>query len=173
VGAGLYLALAWWMMLRATVDHMRARAREQDDGALAVLVLTVGAGIASLAAIVVHVVGLRGAPAAEQGGRLALAGVTILFSWFFVHTAFALHYAHEFYMDRDKAPGLKFPGEGSPDYADFLYFSFVIGTTSQTSDVAISSRTLRRLALLHGVVAFFFNTTVLALTVNLAGSLFG
>jgi len=169
---GLYLALAWFMMLRGNVERMRWRARLQDDGAVAVLGLTVAAGVASLAAIVLELVGVKNYPPSEETLHLALAGLTILFSWCFIHTAFALHYAHEFYAERGRdRPCLEFPGGGSPDYVDFLYFSFVIGTTSQTADVSISSRSLRRLALLHGVVAFFFNTTLLALTVNIAASL--
>jgi uncharacterized membrane protein len=172
-GTGLYLSLAWAMMLRGKVEHMRWRSRLQDDGASAVLALTVVAGLASLAAIVLELVGVKSYSPRGQTLHLALAGVTIFLSWCFVHTAFALHYAHEFYVDRggNGRTCLEFPGGGHPDYLDFLYFSFVIGTTSQTADVSISSPSMRRLALLHGVIAFFFNTTVLALTVNIAAGL--
>ena len=172
-GTGLYLALAWHLMLRGSVEKMRWRARLQDDGAAVVLGLTVAAAVASLAAIVLELVGVKNYPPRGQTLHLALAGVTILCSWCFVHTAFALHYAHEFYADRghEGRPCLEFPGGRPPDYLDFMYFSFVIGTTSQTADVSISSRALRRLALLHGVIAFFFNTTLLALTINIAAGL--
>ena len=88
---------------------------------------------------------------------------------------FALHYAHEYYRPEDPASdargGLEFPGCPKPDYWDFLYFATSIGATSQTSDVAIRSRALRRLVMLHAVVSFVFNTMILALTVNLAASL--
>lgn len=170
IGVGLYLILAWTMMLRATVGHMRARARRQDDGAFAVLVFTLAAAVASLAAIVLELAGIKAYPAAEQGSHFLLAGVTIVCSWFFIHTAFALHYAHDFYvaLTRTKKPALDFPDQSEPTYWDFLYFSFVLGTTSQTSDVAITSAHMRRLALLHGVLAFFYNTTLLALTINIA-----
>ena len=99
--------------------------------------------------------------------------VTILLSWAFMHTIFALHYAHEFYGEgRDaKVGGLVFPGTGEPDYWDFLYFSLVIAMTSQVSDVQISSRSIRRLATIHGAISFFFNLTVLALTVNMVSNL--
>jgi len=172
-GAGLYLALAWIMMLRSSVEQMRWRAKRQDDGAVVVLVLTVFAALASLAAIVLELIGVRHYPPRAQTWHLALSVITILCSWFIVHTAFALHYAHEFY---EGAPGsemrsLAFPGDFEPDYVDFLYFALVLGTTSQTSDVAICSRPLRRLALAHGVIAFFFNTTLLALAVNIAAGL--
>jgi uncharacterized membrane protein len=132
-----------------------------------------GAAVASLAAIGLELVGARSAPPREQSLHLALAGLTIVLSWCFVHTGFALHYAHEYYVDRHRGhpPCLQFPGGSRPDYVDFLYFSFVIGTTSQTADVSIASPSMRRLALLHGVIAFVFNTTLLALTVNIAASL--
>jgi uncharacterized membrane protein len=174
IGSGLYIVLAWTMMLRGTtVEVMRWRSRLQDDGAVAVLAITVAAAVASLAAIFLELVGVKDDPTSRRGLHLALAGVTILSSWVFVHTAFALHYAHEFYAERRAArdPCLQFPGGGSPDYLDFLYFSFVIGTTSQTADVSIASHAMRRLALLHGVVSFFFNATLLALVVNIAASL--
>ena len=160
VGAGLYLILALTLMLRSTVEGIRGRARQHDEGAAVVLGFTVVATLASLAAIVLQLVGVQSSPPREQTWHLVLAGVTILFSWCFVHTAFALHYAHEFYVDRGNKgrPGLDFPGSGTPDYLDFLYFSFVIGTTSQTADVSIVSRSLRRLALLHGVIAFLFSS---------------
>jgi uncharacterized membrane protein len=172
-GTALYLALAWSLMLRANVEHMRSRARQQDDGAAAVLVLTVVAAVASLAAIALELVGMKGYSQHRQALHLGLAALTILCSWCLIHTAFALHYAHEFYVDDEGCvdPCLQFPGEKEPAYLDFLYFSFVIGTTSQTADVSIASRSMRSLAMAHGVIAFFFNTTLLALTINIAASL--
>lgn len=173
VGAGLYLVLAWTMMLRANMEKMRLRANRQDDGAAVVLILTIVAAVASLAAIVVELLGVRLLPTSAQTVRLALAAVTIVCSWFLVHTAFALHYAHEFYGDQKRRGHscLEFPGNTEPDYVDFLYFAFVLGTTSQTSDVTIQSSSMRRLALAHGVIAFFFNTTLLALVINVAAGL--
>jgi len=152
---------------------MRRRANQEDDGALAVLALTIVAAIASVAAIVVELIDVSGLPRHEVNLRLALAVVTIVLSWTFIHTAFALHYAHEFYDEdpRPPHPCLTFPGTKQPDYIDFLYFAFVLGTTSQTSDVTITSRGIRRLALLHGVISFFFNTTLLAVAVNIAAGL--
>jgi len=173
LGAGAYLGLAWVMMVRSDIEKIRLRAKIQDDGAAVILALTVVASIASLAAIVLELMGIKGLPPRAQTSHLALATITILCSWCVVHTAFALHYAHEFYDDARKGHDrcLNFPGEDEPDYVDFLYFAFVLGTTSQTSDVAIQSSAMRRLALLHGVIAFFFNTTLLALTVNIAAGL--
>ena len=101
--------------------------------------------------------------------------LTIMISWIVTQVAFALHYAHAYYRP-DRAAiraGLDFPECDQPDYWDFLYFSTSIGATSQTSNVSIKSRALRRLVTLHATVSFFFNTAVLALTVNIAASLAG
>ena len=100
--------------------------------------------------------------------------MTILLSWVFAHTAFAVHYAHDYYADRSAqvSPGLLFPGDaGDPDYWDFLYFSFVVGMTCQVSDVQVATQPWRRLVLAHGVIAFVFNTVVLALSINLLAGL--
>jgi len=94
-------------------------------------------------------------------------------AWALIHTAFALHYAHTYYRAPAGVPGsapLQFPGAGDPGYVDFLYFAFVIGSTAQTADVGITSARMRRLAMMHGVIAFFFNTTLLALAVNAAAA---
>lgn len=173
-GAGLYLALAWLMMGRATVEHMRWRARVQDDGAAAVLFLTVAAALASLAAIVMELSGLKSLPPARQGIHVALVAGTFAASWLLVHTAFALHYAHAYYVAAGDGDGpLQFPRQEAPVYLDFLYFALVVGMTSQTADVAIATTRMRRLAMAHGLVAFVFNTTLLALTINIAAGLLG
>ena len=98
-------------------------------------------------------------------------------SWFLIHTVFAMHYAHGYYHDEDEGPGfasaggLEFPNEKEPDFLDFAYFSFVIGMTCQVSDVQVSSQGMRRLALVHGLLSFVFNTVILALSINLASGL--
>jgi uncharacterized membrane protein len=165
VGVVLYLGLVAHMMWRSGVAEMRERAVLEDEGQLAILVLTASAGLASMAAIFAEL-----GPSAGGGRsavRVAHAVLTILLSWAFVHTIFALHYAHEFYDLT--AGGLAFPhGDGEPDYWDFVYFSFVIGMTSQVSDVAVTSKELRRIVTAHGVLSFVFNAALLALTVNLA-----
>jgi len=170
IGLVLYLALAYHLMTGAHVGTIRERANAEDEGRIAILVLTVVAGLASLGAILVE---LR--TSADGSGRepahLALAMVTIVLSWGFIHTIFALHYAHEFYSDDPgMGGGLQFPGGGDPDYFDFVYFSFVIGMTSQVSDVAVACKPIRRTVAVHGIVSFVFNAALLALTVNIAAS---
>ncbi len=168
IGIALYLVLAFHMMVTSTIDRIRQRAAEQDEGQAVILILTVAAAMASLAAIFA----LLSTSARSERPVLpvVLATVTILLSWALIHTIFALHYAHEFY-DETAGGGLAFPGdEKEPDYWDFVYFSFVIGMTSQVSDVGITSRQIRRTAAAHGVISFFFNAALLALTINLAAS---
>ena len=169
VGVGVYLALAAHMMAVSSVQRIRHRAMQEDEGQAAILVLTVAAALVSLVAIFAH---LGTATNGGRGGglwRLVFVGLTIFLSWAFIHTMFALHYAHESY-DRT-AGGMAFPGDDrEPDYWDFVYFSFVIGMTSQVSDVGVTSKEIRRTVTAHGVVAFVFNVALLALTINLAAS---
>jgi uncharacterized membrane protein len=170
IGTGLYLALAYHMMARAGVHHIRRNAALQDEGQLIMLVLTVASALASVVAIFAELGSTAGAAGARPPMHLAAAIVTIVLSWAFIHTIFALHYAHEFY-DETAGGGMAFPGgEPEPDYWDFVYFSFVIGMTSQVSDVGITSKQIRRTAAAHGVVSFLFNAALLALTVNVAAS---
>jgi uncharacterized membrane protein len=174
LGAGLYVILALQTMCRATIARMRKSARDQDDGAVIMLALTLIAALTSLAAIVLELSGVKGYPHEQQVLHLILAGVTIVVSWLVVHTSFALHYAHEFYLYEEEfgEKPLQFPEQpAEPGYWDFLYFSFVIGTTCQTADVNITAGSMRRLALLHGIVTFFFNTALLALGINIAAGL--
>ena len=167
-GIALYLVLAFHMIATSTIDRIRQRAAEEDEGQAAILILTVVAALASLAAIFALLSESSRKDRPVQS--VVLAVVTIVLSWAFIHTIFALHYAHEFY-DQTAGGGLAFPGEEKePDYWDFVYFSFIIGMTSQVSDVGITSKLIRRTATAHGVIAFFFNAALLALTINLAAS---
>jgi uncharacterized membrane protein len=164
VGVAGFLIAAFALMLRADIGRIRRRAALQDEGRFVILVLVVAAALASLASIVAEL------GAGRSPWHLALATVTILLSWALVHIIFALHYAHEFHGEGAKGGGLAFPGGEEPDYWDFLYFSLVIGMTSQVSDVAVTSRTIRHTVSAHGVVSFLFNAALIALTVNIAAS---
>ena len=172
-GVALYLALIFAMMRRTDIDGIRRRAAEEDEGAFAILMLSIVATAASLIAIVFELGASKQVHGLALFPHVLLAMGTILLSWTFVHTIFSFHYAHEYYGERRDGVigGLKFPGDANPDYRDFLYFSLVIGMTSQVSDVAVTSKVLRRMAAIHGVLSFFFNLTVLALTVNMVSNL--
>ena len=169
IGVAVYLVLAIFMMAFSDIESIRRRASEEDDGQFVILVLTVAAALVSLAAIFIKL-GTSGTGGSRQPGALILAIITIVLSWAFIHTMFALHYAHEFYDESD-GRGLTFPGgENEPDYWDFVYFALVVGMTSQVSDVGVTSKMIRRTVAAHGVVSFFFNVALLALMVNIAAS---
>jgi uncharacterized membrane protein len=172
-GAGLYLLLALRMMFWSPHERMRTRALEQDEGRLVILALVVGAAIFNLGAIVAELAVAKDMHDAPRYTHMALAALTILSSWAFTQVMFALHYAHDYYVAeaRGSPGGLEFPGGLPPDYGDFLYFACVIGTSGQTADVSFTSRAMRRTGLLHCVLAFFFNTTLIALTINIASGL--
>lgn len=179
IGCIAYVALVARMMFRATHHNIRQRALVQDEGQTIILTLSIAAALVSLGSIVLQLGAVRELAGLAKGLAVLLSVLTIVSAFAFIHIMFTLHYAHDYYMqwhtqaDRS-APergGLNFPGNDHPDYVDFLYFSFVIGVASQTADVATTSRHMRALVLVHGVISFFFNTTVLALTINIAAGL--
>jgi uncharacterized membrane protein len=160
-------------MVRSSQDKMRYRARLQDEGQLLILILVIIAAIAALAAIVAELSVAKDLKGMLKFAHIGLAGLTIVSSWAFTHMMFALHYAHDYYVAdiKGRPAGLYFPGEEKPDYGDFLYLAFVIGTSGQTADVSFTSKGMRRIGMVHSVLAFFFNTTLLALMINIAAGL--
>lgn len=163
----LYIVLVYIMMGRSTLSTIRRMAALQDDGRFLIPLLTALGAFASLAAIVFELGQGQHKPA-----ELMFAVLTVALSWAAVHTGFALHYAHEYYRG-GKPGGLQFPSgdkDDHADYWDFVYFSFVIGMTAQVSDVGITDKTIRRIATVHGIISFVFNTALLALMVNIAAS---
>ena len=178
-GTLLDIALNLVEMARATTKTIRWRAAATDDGKWAILAFTSIAALAAIAAIFAQLAITKDMHDAAKTLHLGLAGLTIVSAWVFIHMSFALHYAHEFF-DESKSEageepklrgGLKFPDTEEPDYWDFLYFSFIIGVASQTADVEITSKAMRRTSLAHSVLSFFFNSAILALTINIAAGL--
>ena len=174
IGAGLYLLLMAWLAYTADAAGMAARAEAQEDGEWTLFFFVLAGATISFVAILGEFGSMKDAPAAVKAQKIGLVAATLVLSWLLTQAVFALRYAHEYYarsegekLDR----GLEFPGEQCPDYWDFLYFSIVLGMTFQVSDVQITARKLRRLATLHGLLGFVFNTVIIALTVNLASSL--
>jgi uncharacterized membrane protein len=169
IGIAFYLIAAYQIVASAETSHIQRRAAIEDEGQIGILVLTVAAALASLGAIIALLGSSHGGN--RNPMQLGLATVTILLSWAFIHTIFAFHYAHEYYGAKGKKKsGLTFPNDNQPDYWDFVYFSFVIGMTSQVSDVAVALKPIRRTVAAHGIVSFLFNAALLALTVNIAAS---
>ncbi len=170
VGVIIFLVSAAVSMARcASVSQMKRNAAAQDEGASAILVLTAAASMASLGAIFAELAVIeRANPHYALYGMLAVA--TVVLSWTFIHTIFALHYAHDYYGGNLRG-GLTFPGDDEPDYWDFVYFAFVIGMTFQVSDVAVTQKAIRRMVVAHGALAFFFTTAFIAMTVNIAAGI--
>ena len=174
----LYLALAAWAMLRAGPSRIQRVAKAQAEGAATVLVIVIVAALVSLAGTVFELSAAK-MPAALPGAtgalpHVALALSTVVGSWLLLPTVFSLNYA-SLYFRVPPGSGLHFPDEGkdfTPDFSDFLYFAFTIAVASQTADVTVSTRTLRRWVLLQSVLSFVFNTAILAFTINVAASLF-
>ena len=168
VAAVVFLCILARMFNQASPADMRSQARAQDTGRWGVL----WSGV--VLSTVVLVALSNELHAAKTGGALAVSvgALSVVLSWMFLNTMFALHYAHGFYGDYgDKHSGLQFPDTAEPDYWDFAYFAIVIGMTFQVSDVQITSRYLRRVALLHSVISFFFNVFIIAITVNIVAGL--
>lgn len=173
-GAILYVVLAATMMLRSTTQKMRYRAQIQDDGQLAILILCCTAAVASLAAMAFELAVAKQMHGLLRGAHVALAGFTVLTSWAFIQIMFTLHYAHTYYAAacHGRPVGLRFPDDDHPEYGDFFYFAAIIGTSGQTADVPFVSKHMRRIGSLHCILAYLFNTTVLAMLINIAAGLF-
>jgi uncharacterized membrane protein len=173
LSAAIYLLLAFRVMQTCNADRIRARAARQDDSGVVILVIILLAITVSFVAITGLLVEAKEVP--HKGINLGLAAATIVLSWTVTQVVFTLHYAHEYYRPsggpESFAEGLDFRGDRNPDYWDFFYFATSFGAASQTSDVSIRTKPLRRLATLHAIISFFFNTAVLALTINLAASM--
>jgi uncharacterized membrane protein len=168
-GVVIYLVVAAIVMARCeSVSQMELNAAAQDEGAFAILILTVVAAVASLGAIFAELAVIERANP-HYAFYVTLAIATVVLSWTFTHTIFALHYAHDYYGGGRKG-GLRFPEDRQPDYWDFVYFSFVVGMTFQVSDVAVTRKSIRRMVVAHGALSFFFTTAIVAMTVNIAAN---
>lgn len=159
---------------RTDAQVTRAHALSEDQSGYVIFLFVVVAACASIVAIGFVAGTIRDLPLGARAWHLALTITALLSSWLLIQTVFAFHYAHRSYAGPHGEPAatasLQFPGGRDPDYLDFAYYSFVVGMTSQVSDVAVASRGMRRLTLIHGVLAFVFNIAVLALSINIIAS---
>jgi len=170
-----FLTAAFFMVTNEGPEAIAARAATQDEGQGIILLLITLSTAASLAAVAAELIVAKGAKPQIYALHAALAVGTVAVSWLVMQVILALHYAHEYYFAGDDgAPlgGLQFPGTEAPDYWDFLHFAIIIGVASQTADICIADRRLRRLSTVHSVIAFVFNTLIIALTINLVAGLF-
>jgi uncharacterized membrane protein len=172
-----FLGAMFASMISHSPTEIRARAALDDEGKGVILGLTLLAASASVWAVGIELSLAKDAHHFMKVVHITLAFGTVLASWTMVQMIFALHYAHEYYgVDEDDGArdsmGIEFPGTLDPDYWDFLYFAIVIGVACATADANITSKGLRQLATVHCMVAFAFNTIIVALTINLTAGLF-
>ncbi|MGJ7530509.1 DUF1345 domain-containing protein [Variovorax sp. GB1P17] len=168
-GVLVYQVLTWWLVDTFDAKRTRERAQMLDQPNIVILVsmlVAVGVSVVAIAMMLQQVKQMDGIMRAVH---IALGLVALVGSWLMMHSIYAFHYAHRYYIDQKGGSpdgGLDFPGKDEPDYFDFLYYSYVIGMTSQVSDVQATSREMRRITLIHSVLSFAFNMLVLALSVN-------
>ncbi|MDB4904754.1 MAG: hypothetical protein JWQ63_4035 [Mucilaginibacter sp.] len=173
----MVIILDWIIILSSHPREVRKIAKIQDSSRTIIFLFVLAASITSLGAIVFLLKSTKGHSGRGVNEHILLAISAVAVSWWLVHTIFTLLYAHLYYdTDTDAGEtktigGLMFPGNEEPDYLDFVYFSFVIGMTFQVSDIEISSRYIRRFAILHALMSFAFNTAILALSINVISGL--
>ncbi|MCE6991049.1 DUF1345 domain-containing protein [Dyadobacter sp. CY323] len=174
------LTLSWITILSSHPADVKKEVYAQDSSRTLIFLFAVTAAFVSLFAILLLLKNTGDSVSqADLTGHILLSLASVICSWWLVHTIFTLRYAHLFYSDvakgqvhkSQKPGGMEFPDEDQPDYLDFTYFSFVLGMTFQVSDVQITSKRIRRLALVHGILSFAFNTVIVALSINIVSGL--
>jgi uncharacterized membrane protein len=175
VGILVYLLLAWWLCVGFDAGRTRARAQAQDERGSVLLLVLLLATSACVAAITVLMQQSRDLSGMDAVFHIGLSVIALALSWLFIQTIFTFRYAHLYYheerLNEPDGPGLLFPGGLDPDYFDFLYYAFVVGMTSQVSDVQVTSREMRRLTMVHGVLSFGFNVLIVALSINVVAGI--
>ncbi|WP_183558062.1 DUF1345 domain-containing protein [Mucilaginibacter sp. SP1R1] len=173
------ILMDWIIILSSHPIEVRRIAKIEDSSRTLIFLFVIVASLVSMLAIFFLLKSSKHLSAEAVTGHVLLGMASVIISWVLVHTIFTLRYAHMYYAtdtdgDNKKKPigGLEFPGdEKDPDYLDFVYFSFVVGMTFQVSDVEISSRQIRRLCWIHGMISFAFNTAIVALSINVISGL--
>ena len=165
------IVMSWITFFITNSMQIRVQSKVQDTSRSIIFIIILVSTFASILAVLLLIVTKK----EDNSGlswRIVIAVLGMLLSWFLIHTIFTLRYAHIYYEDHKTSPnthagGLDFPGDEKPEYLDFAYYAFVLGMTFQVSDVQITSKRFRNLALLHGLISFGFNTIMIALTINL------
>jgi uncharacterized membrane protein len=174
IGVVSFLLLTLHLFLTRDSKQIPALAEAQEEGQWTIFWVAFFVSIVSFFVVTTEFANLKDLSGQQRTLRIGFVAATLILSWLLTHVVFAMRYAHDWYDSNDGTGlrrGLEFPGDNEPDYMDFLYFSLVLGMTFQVSDVQITARRPRRLATLHGLVSFLYNTVILALTVNIAAGL--
>jgi uncharacterized membrane protein len=173
-GVWTYLLLMFWLTVRAKAPDVKRIAEMEDENAGLVLLMVCIAALASLATITFELAGSRDLQTADKLLHYGVTALTVIGSWLLIGVIFSVHYARLYYTWGGKEPALRFAeGLTTPNYWDFLYFSFTIGVAVQTSDVGVATRQLRKIVLAQSLIGFVFNTAILGFSINIAAGLFG
>lgn len=174
LATSIYLLLAWSIIAKANAATTRTHIQAQDQSGQIIFLLVVTAACASVVAIGMLVGNVKTLPFWTRSVHIAMSIAALILSWLLIQTLFGFHYAHRYYgrddESTDEQRGLRFPGDEDPEFLDFAYYSFVVGMTSQVSDVLVTTRRMRRLTMIHGVLSFGFNIAILAMSINIIGS---
>jgi uncharacterized membrane protein len=169
--AWIYLVLLWVLMLRSDKTDIQNTACKQDESASTVLMLVSLGGVVSLLVIFLELSTAKQSIGLVRIIHFALTFCTLVGAWLLVPTAFAVHYAHLFYLSPDVEKPVVFPdGNKEPTYWDFIYFSFTIAVASQTADIAINTTQARKIVILQSILSFVFNISILGLCINVSAS---
>jgi uncharacterized membrane protein len=169
----VYLLTMWTLFIRSDEAELKSRAALYDERVPVLMLIVLTAIVASLAAVVDAMIVVKDAPSGARALIIGSAGATLILSWLVLQTVFVLHYAHRYFGAGKDKGGIQFPGEQPTSYLDFAYLAFSIGATFQVSDNSILTSKLRRLVTAHAAAAYFYNTAVLALGINIMASLIG
>ncbi|WP_353740762.1 DUF1345 domain-containing protein [Pseudomonas fluorescens] len=173
-GVWIYLLLMLWLTVRSKATDVKRIAEIEDENAGLVLALVCIAALASLATITFELAGSKDLETTRKLLHYGFTALTVIGSWLLIGVIFSLHYARLYYIWGGKEPALRFAeGLTTPDYWDFLYFSFTIGVAVQTSDVGVATRGMRKIVLAQSLIGFLFNTAILGFSINIAAGLFG
>jgi uncharacterized membrane protein len=174
VGVWSYLVLMFWLMVRASAEKVASLAEQEDNADIAIIAIMSIAAMASLAAIVLELGAMKELSPTHKLWHYLITVATVIGSWFFIATIFTLHYARLYYRSPAQQRALHFPDTHlQPTYWDFLYFSFTIAVAAQTSDISLTSRVIRKTALVQSVLSFWFNMAILGLSINIAAGIVG
>ncbi|NVZ71272.1 DUF1345 domain-containing protein [Pseudomonas costantinii] len=172
-GVWTYLVLMLWLISRARADDVKRIAETEDENAGLVLFMVCIAAIASLATITLNLVGSKDLDSTARLLHYGFTGLTVIGSWLLIGVIFSVHYARLFYTWEGDEPALRFAENlRTPNYWDFLYFSFTIGVAVQTADVGVATRSMRKVVLGQSLIGFLFNTAILGFSINIAAGLF-
>jgi len=175
VFGALLLGMTWIVFFTTGPQHIREESKIEDDSRTVIFFVVIIATIAGLVGVLQLLLSKKGSDH-DNAIILPIAILGMVFSWLLVHSIFTVRYAHLYYGNDPDQPeihvgGLKFPADSKPDFLDFAYFSFVLGMTFQVSDVEVTSKAMRRIALFHGLLSFGYNTVIVALTINVIAGL--